>query len=934
MLFSLVPCSERKQIRELIEYGGGVLVQPGKLPDAIRLAPSSVTVTDSTDDAFSVNYIRACSKSDKLLRLIDFKIPTAPAVVDASDHKTQTLRFVRTRREYTLGEEIAIAKYVARKPGVCVRGNAVYKEMASTSVVPGKHSWQSLKEHYLKKIFPLKRLYESPNAVNVLSRTQHGEAAGVPDSSPLLSEASDILVEDSSGEQDSREPQMPSGSGLQDEKTPTDVVPETECSSPPQSSGTSVVSARIYKRKGVRKISFSASLTAENPEKTLRESSNSAVESPLPDKKDDSDHSTSTSDQGSSAIKLRKRTPPTPPDVLRKKQKEPSTSSVSVHAGSRRGLRKANTGKVDAPDTAGQGPILNEQRELRSSLRQCKNITPQKLPTARRSTKSGSQRPSIGRPAYTAVSEDRSVSDVIDKQQTPVKLQPQTPVNPNSATRQKCSSNHLGKQSLHQSSDSNILENVVKHTSPTRFRRMPLRTSPRKRPNTAPQELTNSHSDSQPYSKSSGDIGVTAKKKRNSCSPGRCHDSDSGAAAGLLECIPPLSRQGVTRSSPRKRQIAGLQKDSSSHSSTRQCCKSTNDAIPETDPEDPLAPFHAGRSLLSCALPADRHMKKDISLHGEQAPASLSSDKYKCTDPSRKSNTSLYKQHKTREGHEDVSHRNMGPSSTPSYDTASSSKCTRSQSSLRKPQHERGLRAPAAKSARGRKKAPQSTLTCQISSKSPPSLQYSEGGHAGSACQAAGIGKDSKPLLVIGVEVEDLDSADEALLTEALVQEAALRGSSPTPHVAEDHPVVPIKEEHRDDVSEAGSLTSTVSIRSTVTISDFSHSADEDSAPESEQDEVAKVRTGLVRLLRILRTGKNTEPHERCPADCGCSRSTRYIRTARAAVSCSAFLAFHGGRLPSESPGIKDPEMALLLEVLLRHLEASDENERDSSSSA
>ncbi|KAK8783411.1 hypothetical protein V5799_010224 [Amblyomma americanum] len=247
MLFSLVPCSERKEIRELIEYGGGVLVQPEKVPDAIRLVPSSVTVTDSSDDVFSANYIRACAKSDKLLRLIEFKIPMAPAVVDASDSKTRRLRSIRSRREYTLGEEIAIAKFVAKKPGVRVHGNAVYKEMASAGVVPGKHSWQSLKEHYLKKIFPVKHLYESPHEVNVPSGKQRSESAGDQGSSPLLAAASGVIVEDSDSEQESREPQRPSGSGLQDEGAPAEVVAETESSSPLQSSGTSPDRARIHK---------------------------------------------------------------------------------------------------------------------------------------------------------------------------------------------------------------------------------------------------------------------------------------------------------------------------------------------------------------------------------------------------------------------------------------------------------------------------------------------------------------------------------------------------------------------------------------------------------------------------------------------------------------------------------------------------------------
>ncbi|XP_077510971.1 uncharacterized protein LOC144121570 isoform X1 [Amblyomma americanum] len=463
MLFSLVPCSERKEIRELIEYGGGVLVQPEKVPDAIRLVPSSVTVTDSSDVVFSANYIRACAKSDKLLRLIEFKIPMAPAVVDASDSKTRRLRSIRSRREYTLGEEIAIAEFVAKKPGVRVHGNAVYKEMASAGVVPGKHSWQSLKEHYLKNIFPVKHLYESPHEVNVPSGKQRSESAGDQGSSPLLAAASGVIVEDSDSEA--------------------------------------------------------------------------------------------------------------------------------------------------------------------------------------------------------------------------------------------------------------VLCNL-------------------------------------------------------------------GPMPGVAEVHPVVA---------------------------------------------------------------------------------------------------------TKKAHRD-------------------------DVSLQKPSLEFGLRTPKAKTARGRKKGP----------RAPPPPQYGEDGHSSSASQGAGTGKNHSPSLGSGAVVEDLGSTDEDLPMEALVQEAALRNLGPMPGVAEVHPVGATKEAHRDNRSDPGSPASTVSAASTVFISDSGHSPDEDSTPESEQDDVSKVRRRLVRVLAMLREGKNTESHERCPADCGCPRSTRYIRTFREAISLSAFLAYHGEPLPSESPGIEDPEIAMLLEILLRDREGRD----------
>ncbi|XP_077503900.1 uncharacterized protein LOC144114193 isoform X2 [Amblyomma americanum] len=1019
MLFSLVPCSERKEIRELIEYGGGVLVPPEKVPDAIRLVPSSVTVTDSSDDVFSANYIRACAKRGKLLRLIEFKIPMAPAVVDASDSKTRRLHSTRSRREYTPGEEIAIAEFVAKNPGVHVHGNAVYKEMASAGVLPGKHSWQSLKEHYLKNIFPVKHLYESPHEVNVLSGKQSSESAGDRGSSPLLAAASSVIVEDSDSEQ---------------EGAPAEVVAETESSSPLQSSGTSPDRARIDKESdNGRELLLFASPSAKSAEK----SSESGLDSPLA-KKNDPDHSTSTSDQGSTAVALRKHSLPTPSEVLCKKQKELSISTASVCVRSRHSLRKASTSRVDVPDTPGQEPILNEERGLRSSLEgKCKNSTPRKQRIPRH-MKSGSQISGIGRSARTTVSESRNTL-----QRTPVKFHTLTPVKPNSAALQDCSSSHLGKQPLPASSGSSILGDVVKCT-PCPSRHVPLRISLRKRPNTPPQELTNSHSNSQSSPKSSGDVAVMPKVKRGTLSPGRFHGGDSGAMEGLFERTPFLSRQPVARSSPRKRQSPEPQKDCGSHSSTWRCCESADDTMP--DPEDLLPPSHARRRLLPCPSPANSHKKKVIPLRSEHRPDSVSSTEYKCTDHSHTSNSSPRKQRKIREeGHNNVSHQNPSPSSSmPTHEMASSATApstrtssgiyTRSCSLLQQPSLELGLRAPTAKTTQGRKKGPRAppppqcgedghsssasqaagtgknhsaplgpgaevedldsadedllmeallqetalrnlgpmpgvaevhpvgatkeahrddvslqkpslesglraptAKTARGSKKAPqaPSLpQYGEDGHSSSASQGAGTGKNQSAPLGTGAEVEDLDSADEDLLMEALLQEAAVRNLGPIPGVAEIHPVGATKEAHRDNRSDAGSPASTLSVPSTVIISDSGHSPDEDSTPEFEQDEVSKVRRRLVRLLGMLREGKNTESHETCPAHCGCPRTTRYHRTVREVISLSAFLAYHGEPLPSESPGIEDPEIALLIEILLRDREGRDKNEQDGSGSA
>lgn len=120
--------------------------------------------------------------------------------------------------------------------------------------------------------------------------------------------------------------------------------------------------------------------------------------------------------------------------------------------------------------------------------------------------------------------------------------------------------------------------------------------------------------------------------RRKSCLSGCLRGSDSGVAAGLLEHSPPLSRQGVERSSPRKQRSAAPHKDCSSHASTQCCCESTGGTIPEAYSENQAVPFQAGSS----ASPADRNRKTGISLRVEQAPDSVTSGQQKATDPLHK----------------------------------------------------------------------------------------------------------------------------------------------------------------------------------------------------------------------------------------------------------------------------------------------------------
>uniref|UniRef100_A0A147BIG9 Telomeric repeat-binding factor 2-interacting protein 1 n=2 Tax=Ixodes ricinus TaxID=34613 RepID=A0A147BIG9_IXORI len=188
MCFSLIPCAERKEIREMIEYGGGMLVQPGVNPRAIRLVPAGATVAvDGRDPVFSTEFVRECSKRDLLLPLRSFAVEAQSSspekgVEDIDDegetaHRVGGLRSIRVRKDFSLGEDISIAKFMAKEPGP-IGGNEVYKRLERSGLA-GKHTWQALKERYRKKIYPMRHLFESPaNVEPRMLRAKARKAAG------------------------------------------------------------------------------------------------------------------------------------------------------------------------------------------------------------------------------------------------------------------------------------------------------------------------------------------------------------------------------------------------------------------------------------------------------------------------------------------------------------------------------------------------------------------------------------------------------------------------------------------------------------------------------------------------------------------------------------------------------------------------------------
>lgn len=172
LCFSMVPCLERAEIRCIIEHGGGKLVRPSTSEDAIKLVPSSATYTEYPASTLYSKYVRDCASRNELLPRDEYYIkPDKGPTLQSEGGKCGSLRVVRQRLEYTIDEERAIAKYVEEnKEAMSIRGNKLYKTMEKENIVP-RHTWQSLKEHYIKKILPrIKLLLPSEEPANWISK--------------------------------------------------------------------------------------------------------------------------------------------------------------------------------------------------------------------------------------------------------------------------------------------------------------------------------------------------------------------------------------------------------------------------------------------------------------------------------------------------------------------------------------------------------------------------------------------------------------------------------------------------------------------------------------------------------------------------------------------------------------------------------------------
>ncbi|XP_058899739.1 telomeric repeat-binding factor 2-interacting protein 1 [Kogia breviceps] len=209
MSFYVRPSPAKRRLSTLILHGGGTLCRVQE-PGAVLLAQPGEAAAEASGDFISTQYILDCVERNERLELEAYRLGPATGAADqAPETKTgaqaggaaaaepELQRHAR-RIVFTGAEDVAILTYVkehARSPS-SVTGNALWKAMEKSSLT--QHSWQSMKDRYLKRLRGQEHKYLL------------GEAPVSPSSQKLKRKAEQDPEDAESGEpQNKRTPDLP-----------------------------------------------------------------------------------------------------------------------------------------------------------------------------------------------------------------------------------------------------------------------------------------------------------------------------------------------------------------------------------------------------------------------------------------------------------------------------------------------------------------------------------------------------------------------------------------------------------------------------------------------------------------------------------------------------------------------------------------------------
>ncbi|KAM4800916.1 telomeric repeat-binding factor 2-interacting protein 1 isoform X2 [Urocitellus parryii] len=158
--FYVRPSPAKRRLSTLILHGGGTVCRVQE-PGAVLLAQPGEALAEASGDFISTQYILDCVERNQRLELEAYRLGPGAAADQAPESKAGASaegaaepepQPLTGRMAFTDADDVAILTYVkenARSPS-SVTGNALWKAMEKSSLT--QHSWQSLKDRYLKHL--------------------------------------------------------------------------------------------------------------------------------------------------------------------------------------------------------------------------------------------------------------------------------------------------------------------------------------------------------------------------------------------------------------------------------------------------------------------------------------------------------------------------------------------------------------------------------------------------------------------------------------------------------------------------------------------------------------------------------------------------------------------------------------------------------------
>lgn len=158
--FYVRPSPIKRRLSTLILHGGGTVCRV-QGPGAVLLAQPGEALAEASGDFISTQYILDCVERNERLEMEAYRLGAASAGEQAPESKPGASgdgaaelepQPLNGRVTFTDADDVAILTYVkehARSPS-SVTGNALWKAMEKGALT--QHSWQSMKDRYLKHL--------------------------------------------------------------------------------------------------------------------------------------------------------------------------------------------------------------------------------------------------------------------------------------------------------------------------------------------------------------------------------------------------------------------------------------------------------------------------------------------------------------------------------------------------------------------------------------------------------------------------------------------------------------------------------------------------------------------------------------------------------------------------------------------------------------